>query len=126
MTIAQVLQRVDDLKPNQLSAEQKIEWLSQLDRKYFEEIIKTHEKDQGTPDSFAGYENETDQNTMLLIQDPYSEVYQWYLYMQIDLANQEMDKYNNSLALYETAWGANARRYNREHMPIQRAKTWKF
>ena len=43
MTIGDVINRVDELAPNQYSEEQKIRWLTGLDGKIFEEIIRTHQ-----------------------------------------------------------------------------------
>lgn len=125
MTITGILDRVDDLKPNQLSQERKIEWLSELDAKFFGDIVQTHERDAASPEIFMPY-SEAAGNTVLLIPDPYSEVYEYYLYMKMDLANGELTKYQNSKALYEAAWNAYARKYHREHMPLQRALTWNF
>lgn len=125
MTITGILDRVDDLKPNQLSQERKIEWLSELDAKFFGDIVQTHERDDASPEIFTPY-SAADGGTALLIPDPYSEVYEYYLYMKMDLANGELAKYQNSKALYEAAWNAYARKYHREHMPLQRALTWNF
>ena len=42
MTIAQAIETVNTLKPNQYSDSQKVAWLSQLDGKIFAELISTH------------------------------------------------------------------------------------
>lgn len=126
MTINGVISLLEDVKPSQLSRERLIGWLSELDGRFFNEIILTHERGKDTPDTFIPYTLDTDGERQLLIPDPYSEVYRWYLSMQIDLANMEMDKYNNSLMMFTPAWEAYARKYHREHMPIQRVKTWKY
>lgn len=118
MTICDALNLVDDLKPNNIDRVRKIGWLNDLDRRVFDEIIARHERDAGTPETFAGYTEATDEDTSLLIPEPYSEVYRWFLEMQIDLANMEMAKYNNSLMLFDNAWKEFAGMYHRKHMPL--------
>lgn len=126
MTIEKVIGLVDDLKPNQLTEEQKIQWLSQLDYRIFREILLKHEKDPAMPEEFSGYDADTAGGTELLAPPPYDEIYRWYLEMQIDLANMELEKYNNSAALYNNAWGEFARMWHREHMPRADGKSWRF
>ena len=118
MTIHEVLALVDDLKPNNVSTERKIGWLNDLDRRVFDDLFARHERDASTPETFPGYTEETDKETVLLIPDPYGEVYRWFLEMQIDLVNMEMAKYNNSMMLYDGAWKDFAGMYHRTHMPI--------
>jgi hypothetical protein len=79
------------------------------------EIIDTHEG--GEDVQFTGYNDETLLTTELLIPAPYDEVYIRYLEMQIDYANGEFGKYNNSTIAYNTAFSAFERYYNREHTP---------
>lgn len=118
MTISEALALVDDLKPNSLSDERKIGWLNELDMRVFGEIFARHERDENTPESFSGYTEETDKATVLLVPEPYCDVYRWFLEMQIDLANMEMAKYNNSMMLFQNAWREYAGMYHRTHPPI--------
>ena len=121
MTINEVLALVDDLKPSNISTERKIGWLNDLDRRVFDDIFARHERDASTPETFAGYTEVTDEETVLLIPEPHCEVYRWFLEMQIDLANMEMAKYNNSMMLFTAAWNDYAGAYHRTHMPITTA-----
>ena len=115
MTIEKAIFQVDELKPNQVAKAQKLEWLSQLDRRVFKEIFSTHEPDADTPQAFSGYTQDTPPDTELLVKPPYDDVYVYFLQMHIDLVNLEYDKYNNSLLLFNNAWGQFARAYHREH-----------
>ena len=87
MKIGEMLALVDEMKPNSVDRARKIGWLSDVDRRVFADIISRHEKDESAPGAFEGYTEETDENTILLIQEPHSEIYRWFLEMQIDLAN---------------------------------------
>ena len=80
------------------------------------DIIDTHEGSEKV--KFNGYNEKTSLTTELLIPAPYDEVYIRYLEMQIDYANGEYGKYNNSTTMYNTAYSAFDRYYNRTHMPI--------
>ncbi|MBR6186923.1 MAG: hypothetical protein IKQ41_11760 [Clostridia bacterium] len=126
MTIEQAIFLVDELKPNQIERERKIEWLARLDQRLFEEVLKIHEPDERTPEAFVPYTQETDGDTALLAPAPYDEVYRFYLEMHIDLANLEYDKYNNSAKLYANALGQYKRWYHRNHRPRPRCVHHRF
>ena len=133
MTIEEAIRLADETKPNQIDESMKIRWLSDLDRRVFAEILMTHARDVNMPETFDGYrpdewpnETWTDKSTELLVPAPFDAIYRWYLEMQIDLANMEMDKYNNSAALYDNAWDEFARAWHREHMPVSKGFAWKF
>ncbi|MBQ7656312.1 MAG: hypothetical protein IJI53_13945 [Clostridia bacterium] len=126
MTLEKAIFQVDELKPNQVSRAQKIEWLSHLDRRVFKEVISAHEPDAQTPSAFTPYNQDTPPDTELLALPPYDDIYPAFLSMQIDLTNLEYDKYNNSLLLFTSAWGQFARAYHREHRFRQDARTLKF
>ena len=118
MTIEQAIFLTDELKPNQIEKERKIEWLSRLDQRLFDEVVGTHERDERTPEAFIPYTQETNGDTELIAKAPYDELYRFYLEMHIDLVNLEYDKYNNSAALYQNALGQYRRAYHRTHRPL--------
>ena len=124
MTIIDAITRVDTLKPNGYSQSEKVRWLSTLDWTVKREVIDTHEGGEGV--AFAGYNDETLLNTELLIPAPYDEAYIHYLEMQIDYANGEYGKYNNSLSMFEEAFSAFKKYYNQEHKPIRRGRRFLF
>ena len=116
MTIIEAIERVDLLKPNNYTQEDKIVWLSMLDGVIKTEIIDTHE---GAEDvAFNGYGVDISHDTVLLAPAPYDDVYVKWLEAQIDYANGELAKFNNSIAMYNTAYAAFERYYNRTHMPL--------
>lgn len=122
MTLLEAINRIDVLKPNGYSQAEKIQWLSTLDGIIKREIIDTHEGGEGV--TFNGYTEETSLTTELLVPAPYDDVYLRYLEMQIDYANGEYGKYNNSMAMYDTAYSTFQRYYNRTHMP--KGRKFKF
>lgn len=124
MTIIEAITRVDTVKPNSYTQPEKIKWLSELDGIVKREIIDTHAG--GECVVFAGYADDVDLTTPLLVPAPYDEIYIRYLETQIDYANGEYNKYNNSMAGYNAAYITFERYYNREHMPIGRGQRFKF
>ena len=115
MKLIEAINRIDVLKPNSYSQGEKIQWLSNLDGIIKREIIDTHEGGEAV--TFNGYTENTNLTTELLVPAPYDDVYLRYLEMQIDYANGEYGKYNNSMAMYDTAYSNFQRFYNRTHMP---------
>lgn len=124
MTILEAISRVDAVKPNSYSQTEKIAWLSRIDATIKNEIIDTHEGAENI--TFNGYDNDTDTNTELLVPAPYDEVYIRYLEMQIDYANNEYGKYNNSMVMYNAAYTAFEKYYNRTHMPVSKGNRFIF
>lgn len=114
MTIQQAITRTDSLKPNQYSDEQKIEWLSELDGRIMEEIISPRSGEKTS--AFKGYNKDTDTNTQLLAEEPYSRLYVLYLCSQIDFGNAEYTRYNNSAMAFNEAYESFFGYYNRTHM----------
>lgn len=123
MTINEAISIVDESKPNQVSMEMKKKWLNDLDGRIYAELISTHE--DSPVEGFTGYDM-ADGDTDLLVPSPYDEIYRWYMEMQMDLMYREMDKYLNSMTLYNTAWQTYARAYNRKHKPLSYGLYHKF
>ena len=122
MTIIEAINKIDSLKPNNYAPEDKIAWLSTLDGNIKTEIIDTHEGAESV--EFNGYDVDTSLETVLLVPAPYDDIYIKWLEAQIDYANGEIGKYGNSMTMYNTAYSAFKRHYNRTHMPI--GKSIKF
>ncbi len=113
MTIQEALARVSELKPNQYSEEQLVRWLSVLDMIAYEEVISWH---CGYAENRPGqYDPDEDLERELLIPDPYSEVYIHWLIAQIDYHNGDMQRYQNSMIAYNTAYSSFADWYNRKY-----------
>jgi hypothetical protein len=68
---------------------------------------------------FKGYTDSSLVKT-LIVEHPYDDIYIKWLEAQIDYANGEYGKYNNSIAMFNTAYEAYAKYYNRTHMPISK------
>lgn len=114
MTLIEAIDKVDTLKPNVYTQEDKIGWLSSLDGMIKRDVIDRHE---GAV-LWTPYTSETDINTELLVGSPYEEMYITWLESKIDYSNSEYIKYNNSITRFNDTYQAFCNDYNRTHMPI--------
>lgn len=124
MNLGEIIGMVDAIKPNRFERSQKIRWISELESTMYREVVLTHEGGEGI--RFTGYDESTPDTTPLIVQEPYSMVYRWYLEAQMDLANGELGKYQNSMALYNSAYTSFLDGYNRQHPPIQHLKAFRI
>ena len=120
MNIKQAIDRADELSPNGFTKDQKVKWLSTLDHFIYEKIIKTHEG--GEDVTFSGYGKETPDNTELFAEEPFDEMYLFYLMWHYDLANRDIPSYNNNAAVYTAKYDEYAAWYTQNHRPLQRAR----
>ena len=115
MTISQAIDRTDGLIHNTYSQEEKVQWLSMVDSSVKDQLIDTHEDPPGA--AFAGYDPGISLETVLLVPEPYSDLYIRWLEAQIHYYNGEYGKYNQAMAMYNAAFEAYVNHYNRTHMP---------
>lgn len=102
MTIKELLDAVDQLKPNQYTYAQKIVWLKALDGMIWNKIkLFTGELSDREPDPET-YTEELMETTELLLTDPYTEIYTWYVFAMIDVNNGETLRYENDMVMYNT------------------------
>lgn len=120
MTLIEAITKIKSIKPNTFLQQDIIRWLSVLDGIIKKEIIDTHE--DGEDVTFNGYNESSDLTINMLVPAPYDDIYIHWLEAQMDYANGEYKKYNNSLAVYNEAYKNFERYYNRTHM----AKGTKF
>lgn len=124
MTIMDAIYRIDELKPNSYEQSEKIKWLSSLDGIIKSEIIDTHEGGENVV--FEGYNENTDISTVLLVPAPYDDIYLRWLEAQIDYANGEYGKYNNTLTAYNDVYSLYQKYYNRTYTPKSKGTRFKF
>lgn len=117
MTIKECIDRVDNLKPNQYSIEDKVEWLTFLDMKIVNDVLKTHEGYDGKYDDFTGYSPDN-LGAPLIVPMPYDRLYTSYICMKIDEHNGETARYNNSASMYNSYLMEYKKWWNKNHMPI--------
>ena len=124
MTIQEAINVVDKLKPNSYDFLVKVKWLSKPDGQIYREVFATHEGNSA--EGFRGYDD-ADPEQKLLVPYPYdADIYTYFLQAQIDRENGEINKYNQSITLYNNAYAGFQAWYNRTHMPVTAGKRFRF
>lgn len=117
MTLEAACALGDRIAGNQIPLPIKVRWLSCLDGQIHREILQTH---AGNGCTFEGYDGDTEPQQVLLIPEPYDEIYRWYLEMQIHDTNGEILKYNNAAERFNSALLAYGDWVNRTRLPLGR------
>ena len=145
MTLQEALDITDEMKPNMMSRMLKLKYLTEIEQLIFTEIVMKHYPggwipprriwpDENPLDQDAAeaepelpparqapvYNEQSDDGTALIIPDPYSMVYVYWLMTKIDMQNQEDGRYNIDRSHFENAYKTMADWYTREHFPVQR------
>lgn len=116
MTILEAITMLQTVKPHQYDDNIVVNWISTLEGLIYNEVISWH-TGTGEEVPHGPYNAETDMDTVLMVPEPYSDVYIKYLAAQIDYYNGEYTRYNNSMIMYNMALSAFADWYNRTHKP---------
>lgn len=88
MTVKEVIETVDALRPNEIAAEDKRKWLYELESRIYEDLYVTHEHEGiGFTDTEKIL---SDGTTELFIKAPHDEIYILYLCSLIDFTMQSM------------------------------------
>lgn len=116
MTIMEIINHLDVVKPNGYSQAEKIRWINQVEWMIKKEIVDTHEGAE--EHEFNGYDATNSLAKTVIAEAPYDKLYIHWLEAQIDYANGEYSKYRNSMTMFNEVYENYAKWYNREHMPV--------
>ena len=135
MRIREAIDKVDAIKPNAFSIEDKVRWLSYVDGHIKNETIDSHMEEEPTspliifpeedeeildvPEDVNTRYTTDDLDVQLLAPYPYDELYVAYLKMKIDEENGETQRYNNSATMYNAYYDEYIKAYNKDHKPIR-------
>lgn len=114
MKLADLIAFVDDVRPNGYDKTIKTKWINEIEFKVIDEVLNRAE---GIHMRFTPYEYDRDAERELLIPEQFTDAYEHYLYAKIDNAQNEIDRYNNDMTMFQSAWNAYAGWYRRHHMP---------
>ena len=106
MTIAEIIEYVDNVKPNAFEEEDKLGWLNELE--------KTIQTDVWDETSDIVTHESTDEDTLLGAQ--WDQVYYSYLEARIALACGEFNEYANLMQTYNSFAGEYQRWYCRHYI----------
>lgn len=152
MLVGEAIDQIDALEPNQYSKEEKTRWLHQLDGRIAAEIVLNYEHDSyvkaengniidlGKPFASGKYPEELyfyvdyaifpygeksgiDSYPLAAIA-PFDRMYVLWLKAQIQFANAEYGRYNNTISVFESEFAAYRNWYNRSHTPLNTSMTY--
>ena len=95
MTLIKAIEDFDAYRSNSVSIEQKIQWISELDKKINSEYLEIR-----GGEAFTGYTITTPYDTELKASSEFSEIYPYYMNMKLDYFNGEITRFNNSAKLF--------------------------
>ncbi len=111
MTLKEVIERADELRPNDFSTEMKVAWLNEIEGMVQTNVMLLQAED------LVQYNWEDHAETELLAKFPHDKIYWAYLIALIDFANDDTARYNNDMALFNERWGEYMRWYAGAYRP---------
>ena len=124
MKVKEAIAEADGLKANMLPTEQKLKWLTRLDMRVKQEIIDTHELNEGEEAPTAPAYTKDSMETELLVPEPHAEMYVHWLSAQIDYSNMEFDGFNAANAMFDRVFNSYRNYYNQHHRPKSAGKIY--
>ncbi len=112
MTISDAILEIGRLKPHQYPEDTIIRWLSDLDGRVAQDILRGSDAE---PEAGTLPYKPQERLTTLLIPYPHEDVYLKWLMAQIDYANADFERYNNSMMMFQTQFESFADAFTREH-----------
>ena len=121
MTIQEALDIVDELKPNMMARKLKVKFLQEIEQKIHAEILMkhAHRRDQEAKPEIT---EESDPGTVLIVPEPYSMVYVYWLMYKIDVLNQEDARLNADYEHFRAEYLTMSDWWNRTFMPLTRVR----
>lgn len=100
MTLKEVIDLVDKMRPNDFPPEVKTVWINDLETKIQAEVLLL-----SPPDTIT-YDYSVDANCELLVDKPYEKIYYSYLISMVSFGNGEYDRYENESKLFNSHYSA--------------------
>lgn len=94
--IGEIISRVDEMRPNAFSAEQKMRWIASLDGRIAADVMLMSIEDIRQLE----YKYPDDLESEPLVTFPHDDLYDMWLAAMIDMENGEFNRYQNDMVLY--------------------------
>lgn len=134
MKVSTLISEYNTDRPNQVDDSRKINWLKKVEAMIIREVVSTHQGGSldtwtvdGTTLTIGSTIYDTDieaiisdfgDDTELIVPDPYSDLYMFWLDERIALMNNEAKRYSSVSTLFNNAYVTFQQWYNRTHMPL--------
>lgn len=113
--IKEIIAEVNDNIPNAFKDERKLAWIAELDGRIAADVFLMGIEDVQQ----LQYKYPEDLESEPLVRFPHDRLYPLWLEAQIDFANREADKYQNSMAMYNAAYSSFVRWVAQTYDPAQ-------
>lgn len=117
MTATECINYIDAIEPNAYNETQKLGWLSECEGKVYTGLFLVQ------PYEFTPV---TEGSRILALPAPYDRIYPRYLQAMIHYANGEYDRYANSMAVFNEAWGELNRWFGGDYDVTDRLRNRRF
>lgn len=119
MRLNELLEKITVLRGQQYGTDMIMGWVNEIEGQVVEEIINQAE---GFDIEFKPLDYQIDSEKQLGIPDRFQDVYINYLLSKIDFHNEETERYNNDVIMYNSAYDAFSawfrRRYRAKRGPL--------
>jgi len=113
--VSDVIEWVDEVKPNAFSDAVKVQWLSALDGRIAADVLLfAPEEVERLPYVYPG-----DMDRELLVAPPHDDIYSLWLQARVDEANGEYDRYQNSSQIFNAHYSKFVRWFADTYRPAQ-------
>lgn len=123
MTVGELIERIIILRGRQYDEDIMVGWLNEIEGQVVDDVVNRAE---GYDMVFRPLSYAQDTERQLTIPDRFQDVYINYMLSKIDYHNQETERYNNDVVMYNSAYDAYAAWFRREHRPKRGAMFSKF
>lgn len=101
MKLKDMINQVIRLRGQQYEEDIMTGWINEIEAQAVEQVLS---RGIGGGEVFEPYSWSKDQEKELLIPNRFCDVYQNYIFAKIDYLNQETERYNNDVSLFEASW----------------------
>lgn len=123
MTVGELIERIIMLRGRQYDEDIMVGWLNEIEGQVVDDVVNRAE---GYEMEFKPLSYAQDTERQLTIPGRFQDVYINYMLSKIDYHNQETERYNNDVVMYNSAYDAYAAWFRRAHRPKQGAIFSKF
>lgn len=99
-TIQEVINKVDEIKPNAFTEEQKTDWITKV-----EGMIKTDILNLPASE-IRSFEYPADADYELLAKVPHKDVYELYIIAMIDFMSNDTESYENDMNMFNSVFAS--------------------
>lgn len=116
MIIKDIIERVERQRPGcGVTLKDYIDTLNLLEEDIHTNIVSAHDGAQ----EFVAHTSEED---ALIVPDMYADLYSFWVFARLDLANEDVGGYTNNMILFNNLVNEYSRYYTRTHMPRRKGR----